>query len=131
MFMENIIYKKGFKTADCRLSTACSKPLNVHVITKHQTKRLEGQRLDSASLRRSDYLASLLKLPLLISNAQSSSWPGKLFQSRVFLLSAGCSWSDLTLTLSCLVTMLGKCRDMPSRYKVVIIGRDKTQDIGI
>ena len=27
--------------------------------------------------------------------------------------------------------MLGKCRDMPSRYKVVIIGRDATQDIGI
>ena len=49
--------------------------------------------------------------------------------SRVLVIPG--SRSDPTLTLSCLVTMLGKCRDMPSRYKVVIIGRDATQDIGI
>ena len=80
MFMENIIYKKGFKILSgpvgnpessrlqkrsskkqsykflglslfthCRLSLARSKLLHALVIMKHQTKRLEGQRLDSAS----------------------------------------------------------------------------------
>ena len=40
---------------------------------------------------------------------------GIIFPIKCFKSFLG-SWSNLKLTLDCLVTTLGKCRDMPSRY---------------
>ena len=46
--------------------------------TKHQTK-VRRTEVKFSLFKKVRLFSSLLKLPLLISNAQSSSWPGKLF----------------------------------------------------